>query len=100
MIAPYVLLILALAVARLCVLMVEDDITEFIRVAVGRKFGIDHLLYRGVNCHWCWGIWFSGALTFGTYSLTMPLSLATAWYALIGFLAVAFAGSFIASRSG
>jgi len=99
-IAPYVLIVLALAVARACVLMVDDDITEFVRVAVGRKFGVDHLLFRGVNCHWCWGIWFSGLLTLPTYALTMPFSLATAWHAFLAFLAVAFAGSSLASRIG
>lgn len=100
MIEPYVLIVLALAVARACVLMVEDDITEFIRVAVGRKFGIESLAFRGVICPWCWGIWFSGLFTITTYALTMPFSLITAWYAFLAFLAVAFTGSFLASRIG
>lgn len=100
MIEPYVLILLALAVARACVLMVEDIITEDFRVAVGSRFGIDHLLFRGVNCHWCWGIWFSGLFTTITYALTIPTfpTLTTAWYAFLSFLAVAFAGSYLASR--
>jgi hypothetical protein len=61
------LVIVPLAVARLCVLMVSDKITEFFRTWVINRFGPDHLLSFGVVCPWCWSIWFAFPITFLTF---------------------------------
>lgn len=80
------------AVARLCVLMVEDKITEFFRTWVKTKVGEDHLLTFGVNCPWCWSIWFAFPMTF----LTFPDS--GVWRNIITALAVSYTASRLADR--
>lgn len=99
MLNPVLLVILALAVARLVVLMVNDKITEPIRDAVVRRFGIDGWLTFGWHCMWCQGIWWSAALTAITYATQgPPFTVHTLWTAVLTFLAVAFAGSYLADR--
>jgi hypothetical protein len=81
------------AVARLCVLMVEDKITEFFRNWVVTKFGKDHLLSFGVVCPWCWSIWFAFPMTF----LTFPVSsLRDVWTNILTALAVSYTASRLA----
>jgi hypothetical protein len=84
------LALLALAVGRLCVLMVEDKITEFFRNWVFARFGKDHLLSFGVVCPWCWSIWFAFPMTF----LTFPHQ--GVWTNILTALAVSYAGSKLA----
>lgn len=82
------LVLLTLAVARLCVLMVEDKITEFFREWVFRKFGRDHLLSFGVVCPWCWSIWFA-----------FPMAFITFWgHNIWGNILTALATSYTASK--
>lgn len=82
-----VLILLALAVARLCVLMVDDYITDFFRDAIYKKYGGDHLLFEGATCHWCWSVWFAFPMTF----LTFPSH--GVWTNILTALAVSFAAS-------
>lgn len=84
------LVILAVAVARLCVLMVDDKITEFFRDWVKDKLGPDHLLTFGVNCPWCWSIWFAFPATF----LTFPGQ--PVWTNILTALAVSYTASKLA----
>lgn len=84
------LVLLTLAVSRLCVLMVDDKITEFFRKAVSRKFGPDHLLSFGVVCPWCWSIWFAFPMTFLTFHDY------GVWPCILGSLAVSFVASKLA----
>lgn len=85
-----VLVILAVAVARLCVLMVEDKITEFFRNWVKEKYGPDHLLTFGSVCPWCWSIWFAFPATF----LTFPAH--GVWINVLTALAVSYTASKLA----
>ena len=87
------LALLTLGVARLCVLMVDDKITEFFRVWVKNKLGADHLITFGVNCPWCWSIWFA----FGAVFLTFPASdLRQVWINALTSLAVSYTASKLA----
>jgi hypothetical protein len=84
------LVVLTLAVARLCVLMVEDKITEFFREWVVAKLGPDHLVSFGVVCPWCWSVWFAfpmTAITFHSYGT---------WPVILTSLAVSFVASKLA----
>lgn len=84
------LVILAVAVARLCVLMVDDKITEFFRDWVKAKLGDDHLITFGVNCPWCWSIWFAFPTTFLTFP-SQPV-----WTNILTALAVSYTASKLA----
>lgn len=94
MIAQVLLVVLLVgAVARLCVLMVEDKITEFFRKWVRNKFGPDHMITFGVNCPWCWSIWFAFPMTY----LTFPAhDLRQAWINILTALAVSYTASRLA----
>jgi hypothetical protein len=81
------------AVARLCVLMVEDKITEFFRNRVRAKFGDEHLITFGVNCPWCWSIWFAFPMTFLTF---WPGSPREVWTNIVTALAVSYTASKLA----
>jgi hypothetical protein len=86
------LVLLALGVARLCVLMVEDKITQFFRDWVRTKYGPEHLLTFGSVCPWCWSIWFSfpmTAITFNSYDI---------WHQILAALAVSYVASRLADR--
>lgn len=94
MIAQVLLLVLLIgAVARMCVLMVEDKITEFFRDWVKAKLGPDHMITYGVNCPWCWSIWFAFPMTFLTFP---PASLHEVWTSIITALAVSYTASRLA----
>lgn len=84
------LVILTVAVARLCVLMVNDKITEFFRNWVTDKLGDGHLITFGVYCPWCWSIWFAFPMTFLTFP-DQPV-----WVNIITALAVSYTASQLA----
>lgn len=90
MIDLVLLILLAVAVARLCVLMVEDKITEFFRTWVKNRFGPEHLLTFGSVCPWCWSIWFAFPMTF----LTFPDY--PTWPKILTALAVSYVASKLA----
>lgn len=95
MITPYVCIVLALAVARIVVLLVNDKITEPYRAWVQSWSGADGWCTYLVNCPWCTGIWVSAPTTALTYVASgNPLT----WSAVLTFLAVAFVGSYLADR--
>lgn len=99
MLQPVIVIILALAVARMVVLMVSDKITEPIRNAVIKRFGEDGWITFGWHCMWCQGIWWSALLLIPTYlTADIPATIANLWLGLLTFLAVAFAGSALADR--
>jgi hypothetical protein len=88
--AVLLIVLLTGAVARLCVLMTEDKITEFFRNRVKAKLGPDHLITFGINCPWCWSIWFAFPMTFLTFP---PDSLAKVWTNILTALAVSYTAS-------
>lgn len=95
-ISPFVFAILTLAVARMCVLMTTDTITEPWRHAVRDKLGGDHMLTRGVFCNWCWSVWFAFPMTFFTHTtldVTVPF-----WGTIITALAASFIASYLADK--
>lgn len=99
MLQPMILLLLAFAVGRWVILLVSDKITEPIRTAIVNRFGPDGWITFGWHCPWCQGVWWSGIFTAITYSLSdIPLTGFNAWIGILTFLAVAFAGSFLADR--
>lgn len=87
------LVILTVAVARLCVLMVNDKITEFFRTWVTDKLGDDHMITFGVNCPWCWSIWFAFPATFLTFPAHSPREV---WINALTALAVSYTASQLA----
>lgn len=94
-ITPYVSIVLALAVARVVVLLVNDKITEPYRRWVQGCSGDDGWFTYLVNCPWCTGVWVAAPMTALTYIATgTPLG----WSAILTFLAVAFVGSYLADR--
>jgi hypothetical protein len=99
MLDPVIIIVLALAVARMVVLMVKDKITEPISKWVVNRFGVDGWLTYGYHCTWCQGIWWAALLTYPTYAvLGMPFTLANLWLSILTFLGVAFAASYLADR--
>lgn len=57
MIHPLILLILALAVTRASQVIVDDKISEPIRMAAIRRFGEEGLLTYLVHCLMCVSVW-------------------------------------------
>lgn len=92
MIDLVLLVLAALAVARLCVLMVDDKITEPFRDWVRTKLGSEHMLTFGAYCPWCWSIWFAFPVVF----LTFPDH--QTWHKIIASLAVSYVASRLADR--
>lgn len=87
------LVLLTVAVARLCVLMVVDKITEPFRDWARNRLGPDHMITYGIYCPWCWSIWFSFPATF----LTFPAnSMREVWINIVTALAVSYAASKLA----
>lgn len=86
------LVILTLAVARMCVLMVTDKITEPFRHWVRNTLGTEHMLTYGSVCPWCWSIWFAFPMTW----LTLPGW--TFWHQTLAALAVSYVASRLADR--
>lgn len=93
MIDPYVLVVLAVAVARMTVLMTTDKITQPLRDKVLAKLGPDHMITFGVNCPWCWSIWLSFPMTAITF-----FTVSSIWLAILTALAVSWVGSYLADR--
>ena len=89
---PTGLAILALAVYRLCRLVVEDQVFAFIREAVWRRFPPTHGFGYLFTCYWCTSIWFASLATLSYMIIPMP----TMVVALV--LAVSTIAGFIAAR--
>lgn len=99
MLEPVIIVALALAVARMVVLMAKDKITEPISKWVINRFGANGWFTFGWHCVWCQGIWWSALLTFPTYAfIGVPFTIPNLWLGFLTFLAVAFAGSYLADR--
>lgn len=93
MMSPYVSIVLALAVARMVVLLVNDTISDPYRDWVKSWSGNDGWATKGVHCTWCTGVWMAGPMTVLTHLATgTPLT----WLTILTFLAVAFVGSYLA----
>lgn len=90
---PYVLLVLALAVARMTVLMSMDKITQPLRDKVLAKLGPEHMITFGVNCPWCWSVWIAFPMAAITYA-----TASTFWLFILTALAASWVGSYLADR--
>lgn len=99
MLHPLILLVLAFAVGRWVILLVSDKITAPISTWVTAKNGKDGFWTFGWHCPWCQGVWWSAVFVSITYAATpVPFTFANVWLGFLTFLAVAFAGSYLADR--
>lgn len=99
MLHPLILILLAFGVGRWVILLVSDKITAPIRTWVVTKSGEDGFWTFGWHCPWCQGVWWSGVFTSITYAaMPVPFTFANVWLGFLTFLAVAFAGSYLADR--
>lgn len=84
------LVILALAVYRLCRLVIEDAVTEKARELIWKRFDASHGVGYLITCYWCTGFWVS-SLVVTSYIivpiLTMAISLVLALSAFAGLVA-------------
>jgi hypothetical protein len=83
-------LILALAVYRLCRLVIEDDVTERLRNIVWKKWDASQGVGYLITCYWCTGFWVS-SLVVTSYIIvpvpTVAISLVLALSAFAGLVA-------------
>jgi hypothetical protein len=84
------LVVLALAVYRVCRLIIEDAVTERLREAVWRRFDASHGIGYLITCYWCTGFWVASLLVLLFIIVpvpTMAASLILALSALAGIIA-------------
>lgn len=99
MLPVVIIVVLALAVARMVVLLVNDKITEPVRASILGWFGPDSMITYGWNCPWCQGVWWSAIFTGLTYYLhPVPLTPGNVWLGILTGLGVAWVASFLADR--
>jgi hypothetical protein len=84
------LIVLALAVYRVCRLIIEDTVTERLREAVWSRFDASRGIGYLITCYWCTGFWVASLLVLlfiiGPVP-TMAASLVLALSALAGIIA-------------
>lgn len=87
---PFSLIILGLAVYRVCRLIIEDQIFSRVRDAIWEKYPPTHGLGYLLTCYWCTSIWVA-SLFVVLYMIiptpTMVTALALAVSAIAGFIA-------------
>lgn len=84
------LIILALATYRLCRLIIEDTVTERLRVAIWARFKPSHGIGYLITCYWCTGFWVASLLVLLFIIVPVPTiaaSLVLALSALAGIIA-------------
>lgn len=84
------LIVLALAVYRICRLIIEDAVTERLREAVWRRFDASRGIGYLITCYWCTGFWVASLLVLLFIIVpvpTMAASLILALSALAGIIA-------------
>lgn len=83
-------IVMALAVYRLCRLIIEDTVTEKLRNQVWRRFRPDRGVGYLITCYWCTGFWVA-SLVVTSYIIvpvpTMAVSLVLALSAGAGLVA-------------
>lgn len=87
---PLGLVILALAVYRLCRIVVEDTVFAGVREAIWRRFPPTHWFGYLFTCYWCTSVWFASLLVLFYMIIPMPtmvVSLALSVSAIAGFIA-------------
>jgi hypothetical protein len=84
------LIVLALAVYRICRLIIEDAVTERLREAVWSRFDSSRGIGYLITCYWCTGFWVASLLVLLFIIVpvpTMAASLVLALSALAGIIA-------------
>jgi hypothetical protein len=84
------LIVLALAVYRICRLIIEDAVTERLREAVWSRFDASRGIGYLITCYWCTGFWVASLLVLLFIIVpvpTMAASLILALSALAGIIA-------------
>jgi hypothetical protein len=84
------LIVLALAVYRICRLIIEDAVTERLRELVWSRFKPSHGIGYLITCYWCTGFWVASLLVLLFIIVpvpTMAASLVLALSALAGIVA-------------
>jgi hypothetical protein len=84
------LIVLALAVYRICRLIIEDAVTERLRKLVWSRFKPSHGIGYLITCYWCTGFWVASLLVLLFIIVpvpTMAASLVLALSALAGIVA-------------
>lgn len=88
-----ILLIAALATYRLTRLVIEDTITESVRLWIWQRYGLDSFVGGLIDCAWCASIWVGTAVSLllwttgaATLSLAGWLLLPLAFSAITGIL--------------
>lgn len=84
------LIVLALAVYRICRLIIEDAVTEKVRDAIWSKFPPSHGIGYLITCYWCTGFWVASLVVVLFMIIPVPTiaaSLVLALSALAGIIA-------------
>jgi hypothetical protein len=76
------LIVLALAVYRLCRLIIEDAVTEPLREAVWRRYKPDGGIGYLITCYWCTGFWTSSLVVLAYIIVPVPTMVAALVLAL------------------
>lgn len=84
---PFTFILIALAVFRISRLIIEDQIFEWLRERIWKKFPPHTWLGYLITCYWCLSIWFS--LAFAICYTIVPVATA--------FVALPFALSAVAA---
>lgn len=102
MITFVALVVLVLATARLTRVISKDNIFAPVSDWVTRKFGAHSFLANLINCHWCVGVWVSGATNAYALFIAALFGVITPWVAIalwpILAPAVAYAASLILDK--
>jgi hypothetical protein len=84
------LTVLALAIYRVCRLVVEDAVTEKLRNRIWARYSITSGIGYWITCYWCTSIWVA-SLFVGMYTMipipTLTVSYVLALSAVVGIVA-------------
>jgi len=85
-------IILALAVYRICRLIIQDQVLETARNLIWSKFPYDKGIGYLITCYWCTGFWVSSLVV--TCFIIVPIATT----AVCSVLALSAAAAIIAAR--
>jgi hypothetical protein len=84
------LVVLALAVYRVCRLIIQDTVAEKLRVRIWDKYSVTSGIGYLITCYWCTSIWVA-SLFVGMYTIvpvpTLAVSYVLALSAVVGIVA-------------
>ena len=86
-------LVLALAVYRVCRLIIEDNLTEPLRDLVWRRFPPSTRIGYYLTCYWCTGVWVS------SFTIFMYTIVPSQTFTVALILALSSVAGLIAARS-